>query len=136
MPPLVRQTRILLLTQTWVLLVGTLLLMLLVQTMTAKGPLSDETSAKVLTLVGALLGGSILLSVSAKLFRHGRAFGWVLAIIAELSVAFVLYAAFVFGLYFGIAALVLTGIAVWVTVNLFLPEVRRFFFGRDRVLAA
>jgi hypothetical protein len=136
MPPLVRQTRVLLLTQTWLLLVATLLLMLIIQAMTANGPLDDETTNDLLVLIGALLLAPILLSVSAKLFRHGRAPGWALALVAELTVAFVLYAATAVGLFFGLASLILAGVAAWVTVNLFRAEVRRFFFARGRVVGA
>lgn len=136
LPRLVRQTRILLLTQTWMLLVGTLLLMLLVQAMSANGPLDDDRTNALLVLIAALLIAPILLSVAAKLFRHGRASGWGLAFVAELAVGFVIYAAGAVGLYFGVAALVLAGLAVWVTVNLLRAEVRRFFLSRGRVAAS
>ena len=133
LPRLVDQTRLLLWTQTWLLLAGILLFMLVLEALSAHGP--TEAAGALGVLLCTLLGAPILTSLSAKFFRHGWAVGWVLALVAELNAAFLLYAATAFGLYFGVAALVFVGLAAWVTVNLFRADVRRFFFSRSRVTA-
>lgn len=135
LPRLVAQTRILVLTQMWLLLVGILLLMLLLQALSANGPLDDEASYNLLVLLVSLLVAPILLSLSAKFIRHGWAIGWIFAVLAELDVAFILVRATLFSPFYGAAALLTAGIAGWVTVNLFRPAVLRFFFNRSRAAA-
>ncbi|MFR9780443.1 hypothetical protein ACL02O_30890 [Micromonospora sp. MS34] len=133
LPPIVEQTRVFLLTQTWLLLVGLLTFLLLLEPMSARGPLDDESTTDLAVLLGSLILTPPVLALAAKAVRHGWAAGWFLALIAELAVAFLFYAAFDFGLYFGVPVLILGGLGGWVVVNLFRADLRGFFFHRRRV---
>jgi len=89
--------------------IGILLLMLVLQALSANGPLDEQGGRDLAVLLIAVLAAPILLALSAKFLRHGWALGWIVALLAELDVALVLYSAFVFGLFFGFAALVIAG---------------------------
>ncbi|MCI4065141.1 hypothetical protein MRQ36_22265 [Micromonospora sp. R77] len=135
LPPIVDQTRVFLLTQTWLLLVGLLVLLLLLPLMSTRGPLDDESGTDLAVLLGSLIVTPAVLAVAAKAVRHGWTAGWFLALLAELAVGVVLYAAFDFGLFLGLPALLFVGLGAWVLANLFRADVRRFFFARTRVVS-
>ncbi|WP_157740149.1 hypothetical protein [Micromonospora auratinigra] len=135
LPPIVEQTRVFLLTQTWLLLVGLLIFLLLLEPLSARGPLDDEASNALGVLLGSLILTPTVLALAAKAVRHGWAAGWVLALLAEAAVGFLCYAAADFGLFFGVPTLLVVGLGCWVVVNLLRADTRRFFFGRARTAA-
>jgi hypothetical protein len=136
LPPVVEQTRVFLLTQTWLLLIGLLVFLLLLEPMSARGPLDDESATDFTVLLCSLILTPVVLALAAKAVRHGWTAGWFLALLAELAVVFLCYAAADFGLFFGLPVLLFVALGGWVVVNLFRADTRRFFFARRPEAAA
>ncbi|MFC0005109.1 hypothetical protein [Micromonospora siamensis] len=130
LPPIVEQTRVFLLTQTWLLLVGLLGLLLLVQALYARGALEGTSGDDFLVLLLATMVTPAVLALAAWGVRRGRRVGWVLALLGELAVAFLLYAAVNFGFFLGVPVLILAGIGAWVVVNLLRADVRAYLLRR------
>ncbi|MFC7549999.1 hypothetical protein [Plantactinospora sp. GCM10030261] len=129
LPPRVEQTRALLVIQTWLSLLVLLGAFLLLPVMAERNP-DTGPSDQLLVLYGSLMVTPALLALAAWTVRRGWTAGWVFALLAELAMAFVLYAAFTVGAFVGVPALLFGGLAIWVGINVFHPEVRHFFFSR------
>ncbi|SCE86801.1 hypothetical protein [Micromonospora mirobrigensis] len=130
LPPIVEQTRVFLLTQTWLLLVGLLGLLLLLRVLHARGALAGTTGDDFLVLLLAAMVAPAVLAMAAWAVRRGGPAGWVLALLGELAVAFLLYAAVNFGYFLGVPVLILAGFGAWVVINLLRADVRASLFRR------
>ncbi|GAB1644867.1 hypothetical protein KRMM14A1259_52900 [Krasilnikovia sp. MM14-A1259] len=91
--------------------------------------LGESRSAMFFAIYVALVGATILLVLSARMFRLGRPLGWYFAVVAELVMLSIVAGAILFGPFVGVAAIILFVVAAWISVNLCRAEVRRFFFG-------
>ncbi|WP_412751269.1 hypothetical protein [Krasilnikovia sp. M28-CT-15] len=126
LPRLVEQTRALLLLQMYLTLLVLVFMTLLMQFLTrAMGPSRGD---RFFTVYVILLCVPFVLGLSAWMFRQGMVLGWILAFVGEV-VSFSIAVGSILGPFTGIAAIILLVVASCIMVNLFRPEVRRYFFG-------
>lgn len=128
LPRLVEQTRILLWIQMFLLLVGLLIVTVLIPYWARV--LGEAHNAEFFIVYFTLMGTAIVLALSAKMFRHGWALGWVLAVVAELALVSIIVESILFGLFLGLAVILLIAVGAWIATNLFRVEVLQFFFRR------
>ncbi|BFU44413.1 hypothetical protein [Krasilnikovia sp. MM14-A1004] len=125
LPRRVEQTRALLLLQMYLTLLVLLFMTLLMQFLTRAMGLSRGD--RFVTVYVILLCVPFLLGLSAWMFRRGMILGWILAFVAEV-VSFAIAVGSILGPFTGIAAIILLVVSSCILVNLFRPEVRRYFF--------
>lgn len=127
LPPHADQTRALLWIQLVLNMAGILVLTFVVVQFAPVQP--DPTwVGHVYTVVGGLFFGGLLSAAAAKMFPRGWAFGWIVALLAQLLVVGAVWVSWQLGLAVGAGVLVALGAVAWICVNLFRTEVRRHFF--------
>ena len=94
------------------------------------GDRSDRENITGLIGVLALIVGAVLPGMAAGRLRHGRPVGWVLGLLTQMFTAVAIVVAWTVGFFAGVLLLVLGGLAIWITVNLFRAEVRQYVFRR------